>query len=151
MWWEENSLRAEQLLAVGRRIPVGLEERNSKVPDKTGGEIRIAGHEKKALQKREAGYLHGREKAQPLFFLLPEQGKPVVKQFRGNEETLTEFFNRGNMPEILCQDPEDEKEAMGRVRDDKVWKDGMGMSAGTNEAQDTETVPYRLSSYEIDQ
>ena len=55
------------------------------------------------------------------------------------------------MPEILCQDPEDEKEAMGRVRDDKVWKDGMGMSAGTNEAQDTETVPYRLSSYEIDQ
>ena len=151
MWWEENSLRGEHLLAVGRRIPVGLEEGNSKVPDKTGGEIRIAGHEKKALQKREAGCLHGREKAQPLFFLLPEQGKPVVKQFRGNEETLTEFFNRGNMPEILCQDPEDEKEAIGRVRDDKVWKDGMGMSAGTNEPQDTETVPYRLSSHEIDQ
>lgn len=151
MWWGENSLRAEHLLAVGRRIPVGLEEGNSKVPDKTGGEIRTAGHEKKALQKREAGCLHGREKAQPLFFLLPEQGKPVVKQFRGNEETLTEFFNRGNMPEILCQDPEDEKEAIGRVRDDKVWKDGMGMSAGTNEPQDTETVPYRLSSHEIDQ
>lgn len=151
MWWEENSLRAEHLLAVGRRIPVGLEEGNSKVPDKTGGEIRIAGHEKKALQKREAGCLHGREKAQPLFFLLPEQGKPVVKQFRGNEETLTEFFHGNRAQELLRQDAEDEEKAVGGIRNDEVREDGMGMAAGTDKAQDAEAVADGLAACEINQ
>jgi len=78
------------------------------------------------------------------FFANFFQEKPVVKEFLGNEETLTEFFDRGNMPEILSQNPKDEKEAIGGVRDDEVRKDGMGMAAGTDKAQDTETVPDKL-------
>jgi len=34
---------------------VGLEERNSKTADKTGGKNRIGGHPEKVLEEREAG------------------------------------------------------------------------------------------------
>ena len=42
------------------------------------------------------------------------------------------------MQETLGQDPEDKEETIAGIRDDEVRKDGMGMSAGTDQAQDTE-------------
>ncbi len=49
------------------------------------------------------------------------------------------------MQEILCKDPEDEKEAIVGIRDDEVREDGMGMAAGTAKAQDAEAVADRVS------
>lgn len=149
MWWGGNGSWAEHLLAVSRRIFVRLEEGDGKTADKTRGKARIAGHLKKALQEREGGNLHGREHAHPLFLLPSEQIEPVIKQLRGNKETFTEFFHGSKMQEILCKDPEDEKEAIGGVRDDEVREDGMGMAAGTDKAQDAETVADRVSLNKI--
>ncbi len=75
----------------------------------------------------------------------------MVKQFRGNEKTLTEFFHGNRAQEILRQEAENEEKTVGGIRDDEVRKNGMGMAAGTNEAKDTEAVPYRPASHEINQ
>jgi len=55
------------------------------------------------------------------------------------------------MAEILRQDAEDEKKAIGGIRNDEVREDGMGVSAGTDKAQDTEAVPDRFACYEINE
>lgn len=151
MWWGENGSGAEHPLAVRRRIFVGLEERNRKTADKTGGKIRIGGHPEKALEERKAGGFYGREQAHPFVFLPSEQSEPVVQLFLCNKEALTEPFHGSRTKEILRQDAEDEKKAIGGIGDDKIWKDGMGMAAGTDKAQDTEAVPDRLSANEINQ
>ncbi len=130
---------------------MGLEEGDSKTPDKSGGKTGIAGHCKKALQERKAGSLQGREQAHPLFFLPPEQGKPAVKLFLGNEEALTESFHGNRAQEILRKDAEDEEKAVGGIREEEVREDGMGMAAGTDKAQDAEAVPDRPASHEINQ
>ncbi len=75
----------------------------------------------------------------------------MVKLFLGNEEALTDFFQGSRAQEILRQDAENEEKAEGGIRDDEVWEDGMGMAAGTDKSQDTEAVPDRLASYEINQ
>ncbi len=75
----------------------------------------------------------------------------MVKLFRSNAETFTEPVNGSKPQEIFCQDAEDEEKAVGGIRDDEVRKNGMGMAAGTNEAEDTEAVPYRPASHEINQ
>lgn len=139
------------LLAVRRRIFVRLEERDSKAANKAGGKNRIGGHSEKALEEKEAGGFSGREKAHPLFFLPFKQCEPVVKLFLCDKEALTEPFHGSRTKEILGQDAEDEKKAIGGIGDDEIWKDGMGMAAGTDKAQDAETVPDRLTSNEINQ
>ncbi len=75
----------------------------------------------------------------------------MVKLFLGNEEALTDFFQGSRAQEILRQDAENEEKAEGGIRDDEVWEDGMGMATGTDKSQDTEAVPDRLASYEINQ
>lgn len=151
MWWVKNSSGAEHLLAVSGWIFVGLEERDAETADKCGGKVRIARHCKKPFQKREAGCLHGREQPHPFFFLYLKQFKPAVELVLGDRETFTEALHGKQTQEILRQDPEDEEEAIGRIRDDKVREDGMGMTAGTDKAQDTEAVADRFPSHEINQ
>jgi len=150
MWWGENILWIEYLLAVIRRIFVGLEEGDSKTANKCGSKVRVTRHLKKLFQEREAGCFHGREHAHPLLPLSPEEVKPMVELFLCDKETLTEPLHRSRTQEILRQDPEDEKEAIGRVGDDEVREDGMGMAAGTGKAQDAEAVADRVSMNKVD-
>jgi len=75
----------------------------------------------------------------------------MVKLFLGNEEAFTDSFHGNRAQEILRQDAEDEEKAVGGIRDDEVREDGMGMATGTVKAQDTEAVPDRLPSHEINQ
>lgn len=103
MWWGGNDLRAGYLLAVRSRIFVGLEEGDSEAAEKTGCKVRITGHPKKAFEESEARGLHGREKAQPLFLLAFEQGKPMVELFLVNKEALTKFFHGSKAQEIFSQ------------------------------------------------
>ncbi|KAI4450499.1 hypothetical protein C823_005036 [Eubacterium plexicaudatum ASF492] len=53
--------------------------------------------------------------------------------------------------EILCQDTEDEEQAVAGIGDDEIREDGMGMAAGTDEAKDAEAVSDRGAVYEIHQ
>ncbi len=145
MWWGGNVLWTGYLLAVIRRVFVGLEEGDSKTADKCGGKVRVTRHLKKFFQEGETGCLHGREHAHPLFLLPPEEAKPVVKLFLCDKKAFTEPFHGSRTQEILCKDAEDEKEAIGGVGDDEVRKDGMGMAAGTDKAQDAEAVSDRAS------
>lgn len=130
---------------------MGLEEGDSEATDKPGCKNRVRGHPKKAVQEREAGGFQRREQPHPFFFLPVEQGKPAVKQLWGNGETFTEFFHGSRAQEIHSQDMEEEEQAVRRIGDDEVRKDGMGMSAGTNETEDADTVPDWFSIQEINQ
>ena len=130
---------------------MGLEEGDSEAADKPGCKNRVRGHPEKAVEEREAGGFQGREHAQPFIFLPVKQGKPAVKQLRGNGETFTEFFYGSRAQEIHSQDMEEEEQAVRGIRDDEVRQYGMGMSAGTNEAEDADTVPGWFSAQEINQ
>lgn len=130
---------------------MGLEEGDSEATDKPGCKSRVRGHPKKGVQEREAGGFQRREQAHPFFFLPVEQGKPAVKQLRGNGETFTEFFHGSRAQEIHSQDMEEEEQAVRGIRDNEVRQDGMGMSAGTNETEDADTVPEWFSTQEINQ
>lgn len=55
VWPWKNSLWAEDLLAVRRRVLMGLEEGLCKTADKGGGEIRIGCPGEKDFQEGEAG------------------------------------------------------------------------------------------------
>ena len=130
---------------------MGLEEGDSEAADKPGCKNRVRGHPEKAVEEREAGGFQGREHAQPFIFLPVKQGKPAVKQLRGNGETFTEFFDGSRAQEIRRQDMEEEEQAVRRIRDDEVRQYGMGVSAGTNETEDADTVPGWFSAQEINQ
>ena len=65
-------------------------------------------------------------------------------------EALTELLHSKKVKEILSQDTEEEEQAKGRVGNDEVREYGMGMAAGTDEAQDAETVACGGTVYKID-
>ena len=51
----------------------------------------------------------------------------------GDIKTKTELFHGSPVHKILGDDPENEKDAVGRVRNDEVREDGVGMTtAGTD-------------------
>ena len=151
VWLQENSSWAEHLLAVRRRIFMRLEEGLCKTADKGGGEIRIGRLGEKALQEGKAGSLHGRKHAEPLLLLCLEEIQPVAQLGKGDGEALTESLHGRQTQEILCQDTEEEEQAIAGVGDDEVREDGMGMAAGTDEAHDAEAVADRGTTYEIHQ
>lgn len=151
MWWGRNGLWIKNLLAVKGRIFVGLEEGDSETADKTGSKVGITGQPKKTFQEREIRGLHGRKKPHPLFLLPPEEGKPMVELFLVNKEAPAKFFYGRKVQEIFSQDAQDKEKAVGRIRDDEIRKDGMGMAAGTDKTQDAEAVPDRLAANKINQ
>lgn len=62
----------------------------------------------------------------------PER-EPLKKLFYRDARTLADLLNRGDMCKILAEDVEDEKQAVAGIRNDKVRKDGVGMSAAFTE------------------
>ena len=151
VWLWENGSRAEDLLAVRRRVFMGLEEGLRKTADKGGGEIRIGRLREKGFQEGKTGSLHGGKRTEPFLFLHPEELQPPAQLGKGDGEAFTELLHGGKVQEIFGQDTEDEEQAAAGVRDDEVREDGMGMAAGTDEAHDAEAVADRCAANEVHQ
>ena len=151
VWQWKNRSWAEELLAVRRRVFMGLEEGLRKTADKGGGEIRIGRLDEKGFQERKAGSLHGGKRTEPFLLLQPEKLQPSVQLGKGDGEAFAEPFHGRNAQEILGQDTEDEEQAVTGVGDDEVRQDGMGTAAGTDEAQDAKAVADGGAVYEIHQ
>ncbi len=84
VWLWENGSRAEDLLAVRRRVLMGLEEGLCKTADKGGGEIRIGRLHEQGFQEGKAGSLHGGKHAEPFLLLYPEGLQPPVQLGKGD-------------------------------------------------------------------
>ena len=151
VWLRESISRAEYLLAVRRRIPMGLEEGFCKAADKVGSKIRIGGLDGQSLQERKGGYLHGRENAQPFHLLHTEKIQPSAQLGKRDGEALAESLHGRQVQEILRQDTQEKEQAIAGVGDDEVRKDGMGMAAGTDKAQNAEAVADRGATHEVHQ
>ena len=143
VWLTGNGSRAEYLLAVMCRVFMGLEEGLPKTADKGGSEIGIAGCREQGLQEGKG--------SKPFLLLHPEKRQETVQLGKGDGEPFTEPLHCREVQEILRQNAEEEEEAIAGVRDDEVREDGMGMAAGTDQAQDAEAVSDGDAAYEIDQ
>ena len=88
VWPWKNSSRAEDLLAVRRRIFMGLKEGLRKTADKGGGEIRISRLREQGLQEGKAGNLHGGKHAEPNFLLHPKELQPPAQLGKGDAEAF---------------------------------------------------------------
>ncbi len=88
VWLQENSSWAEHLLAVRRRIFMGLEEGLCKTADKGGGEIRISRLREQGLKEGKAGNLHGGKHAEPIFLLHPKELQPPAQLGKGDAEAF---------------------------------------------------------------
>lgn len=130
---------------------MGLEEGFRKTADKGGSEIRIARCHEQGLQERKAGSFQGSEQSQPLLLLHLVQPQKTAELPGGDGEAFAELFHGKAVKEILRKDTEDKEQTIAGVRDDEVWEDGMGMAAGTNQAQDAKVVADGGAVYEVDQ
>ena len=151
VWLWENSLRAESLPAVRRRIFMGLEEGHGKTADKGRGEMGIGGQGEQGFQEGESGDLHGGKDAEPFLLLRTEDPQPPVQLGGGDGEPFTEPLHGGQAQEILRQDTQDKEKAIAGVGDDEIRQDGVGMAAGTDKAQDAEAVADGSAGHEVHQ
>lgn len=151
VWSAGNGLWTEHLLAVRRRILMGLKKGFCKTADKIRGKIGIARLCDQGFQERKARCFHGGKKAEPFLFLRMEKLQPALQLGKGDGEAFTELLHGREAQEILRQDAEKEEQAVAGVWDDEVREDGMGMSAGTDQAQDAEAVTDGGTVYEINQ
>ena len=85
--WEKDQ-GAEHLLAVRRRVLMGLEEGLCKTADKGGGEIRIGRLHEQGFQEGKAGSLHGGEYTEPFLLLYPEELQPPAQLGKGDGEAF---------------------------------------------------------------
>ena len=53
------------------------------------------------------------------------------------------------MCEIFRKKTENEKETISGVRDDEIRKNGMGMPAAADQAQDTKFMAYREAAHKV--
>ena len=151
VWSWKSSSGTEHLLAVRRRIFMGLEEGFCKTADKGGSKIRIGGLGEQCLQEGEGRDFHRGKCPEPFFLLHQEEFQKTVQLGKGDGETPAEALYSREVQEILCQDTEDEEQAVAGIGDDEIREDGMGMAAGTDEAKDAEAVSDRGAIYEIHQ
>ena len=151
VWLGKSGLWAEDLLAVRRRILMGLEEGLCKTADKSGGEIRIGRLREQGFQEGRAGCFHGGKDAEPFFLLHSKEAQPAAQLGNGDGEALTEPLHGRQVQEILRQDTEEEEQAVAGVGNDEVRENGMGMAAGADKAHDAETVADRGTIYEVHQ
>ena len=70
------------------------------------------------FEEREACSVGGREDAQPELFMFKKKSVPAVEHGMANTKAEAEVFNGMQMKKVLCNDPENEKEPIGTVRDD---------------------------------
>ena len=151
VWSGGNGPRAEYLLAVKRRIFVGLQEGFRKTADEGTGKVRIGRLRVQEAEEGKAGGFHGRKHAEPLLLLHLKKPQPAVQLGKGDREAFAELLNCGKVQEILRQYTEDEEQAIAGVGADEVWSDGLSMAAGTNEAQDAEAVSDGGAADEVNQ
>lgn len=98
-----------------------------------------------------SGVFHRGKAAEPFLLVHAEELEPPAQLGKGDRKASAEPLHGGKAQEILRQDTEEEEEAVAGVGDNEIWEDGMGMSAGTDEAQDAEAVADGCAAYEIDQ
>ena len=149
VWSAKRSLREEYLLAVIRRILMGLEKRLCKPAHKGGSKRGVTGGKGQIFQKREIGSLQGREQAEPFIFLCMPKAEPAVELVPCDGKAFEDTFNGAETGKILSKDAENEKEAISGIRNDEVGKDGVGMPAGADKTQDADFMPDGRTIYEI--
>jgi hypothetical protein len=128
VWIAKNRSCSENSLAVKRRITVRLEEGKGSKPGKSGRKGRVfRGND--AFQENSIRRSNRIKCPEPEGFVFPEETKPAVEHGMGDAEPQAELFHGGKAQEVLSNDAEDKKEAVGAVRDDEVREDGMRMAA----------------------
>jgi hypothetical protein len=128
VWIAPNRCRSENGLAVKRRITVRLEKGKGGKSGKRGRKGRVfPGND--PFQENSIRRFNRIKCPEPESFVLPEETKPAVEHGMGDAEPQAELFHGGKAQEVLSNDAEDKKEAVGAVRDDEVREDGMRMAA----------------------
>ncbi len=74
------------------------------------------------------GSFRGLQNPQPDLLMCQKEGLPLVQHGRCDGETAADLFHRA-APEIRGQNSENEKQAVGGVRNDEIRENGMGMAA----------------------
>jgi hypothetical protein len=128
VWIAKNRSCSENSLAVKRRITVRLEEGKGSKPGKSGRKGRVfPGND--AFQENSIWRFNRIKCPEPEGFVFLEEAKPAVEHGMGNAEPQAELFHGRTVQEVLSNDTEDKKEAIGAVRDDEVREDGVCMAA----------------------
>ena len=86
------------------------------------------------FEEREACSVGGREDAQPELFMFKKKSVPAVEHGMGDTKAEAEVFNGMQVKKVFCNDPENEKEPIGTVRDDQVREDGVRMSTAADDS-----------------
>lgn len=103
---------------------MGLEEGFCKTADKGGSKIRIGGLGEQCLQEGEGRDFHRGKCPEPFFLLHQEEFQKTVQLGKGDGETPAEALYSREVQEILCQDTEDEEQAVAGIGDDEIREDG---------------------------
>lgn len=131
---------AEYLLAVIRRVAVGLEERERKFTDEAGGELRIIRPACDPIQECPVTGFPGAEPAEPEGLVFPPQGEPPEELVPADTIHFTGFLDGQIVDEVAGQGVDDEKDAVTGIGDDDIREDGVGVS--TAGAPDTHDVYF---------
>ena len=133
----------------GCRIFVGLQEGKAGLLKKRAGKGRKGIRSGQALKGIANGLFHGRNQPQPFAAVLEEKIFPAVKHGGRDEEGIAEAGNRFQMQKVLRKYPEDEEQAVGTIGDEGIRQDGMGATAGADDAGDPYVGNGRPSRHEV--
>ena len=79
--------------------------------------------------------------AKPLLPVRFPENQPFVELLRGNIKTFTELFDGTKTGAVFPQNKKDKEQAVAGIRDNDIWKDGMGMLTAVAEyPHDTEVI-----------
>lgn len=91
------------------------------------------------------------QEPKPFLFVPEKELLPFVKLVHGNTEALTEAIQGREPEKSFRQDTEDEEEAVAGIRDDHIWKDGMGVAAAfTDQPEDSDFQHYPFPMDKVD-
>lgn len=113
---------------------MGLQEGQSRLSEEGGRKGRKGIHNGQVPKGNANGFLQGRNEPQPFPAVFQEEFLPAVKHGGRDEEGGADAGNRFCPQEVFSKHPEDEEQAVGTVRDEGIWKDCMGVSAGADDA-----------------
>jgi hypothetical protein len=151
VWMAKNRPCSENSLGVKCRVTVRLEEGKGSKPGKSGRKGRVfPGND--PFQENSIRRFNRIKCPEPEGFVFLEEAKPAVEHGMGNAEPQAELFHGRTVQEVLSNDAEDKKEAVGAVRDDEVREDGVRMAAaGTGHPGYGDPVVDGPAGDEIDQ
>lgn len=130
---------------------MGLEKGFLEAADKGGGKIGIVRPCEQGFKESRTRGFHGGKSAKPFFLLCFENLQPAAQLRKGDREAFAELFDRGKAQEILGEDAQDEEQAIAGVWDDQVREDGMGMTAGTDDTEDTKIMSDNGSGRKVNE